>query len=93
MRISEKQHTFTKQFWTKQNAEPYLFGSRVDDNKKGGDIDLLVLADHKITLNDKMQFLVSFFEKFGEQKIDIITYLKSDTDHFKQIALQGAIKL
>jgi uncharacterized protein len=93
MRISEKQQIFTKEFWANQNAEPYLFGSRVHDDKKGGDIDFLILADYKITIDDKIQFLISFFEKFGEQKIDIVTYLKSDTDHFKQIALQEAIKL
>jgi uncharacterized protein len=93
MRLSKEQHIFTKNFWANQNAEPYLFGSRVHDEKKGGDIDLLILANHKIGLDDKMSFLVSFFEKFGEQKIDIVAYLKSDTDYFKQIALYEAVKL
>ncbi len=93
MRITNEQQAFTKAFWTNQNAEPYLFGSRVHDDKKGGDIDLLILSDHKITIDDKMQFLVNFFEKFGEQKIDIIAYLKTDIDTFKQIALYNAVKL
>ena len=52
-------------------AKLYLFGSRVDDEKKGGDIDLLVVSD-KLTKKDMRLLRVDFFEKFGEQKIDIV---------------------
>ncbi|PKL18905.1 MAG: DNA polymerase subunit beta [Spirochaetae bacterium HGW-Spirochaetae-5] len=55
-------------------AEIYLFGSRVDDNKKGGDIDLLVavhgnsgdLELKKIKSVTGIQFAI------GDQKIDLI---------------------
>lgn len=53
------------------NAELYLFGSRVDDTKKGGDIDLLVVSDD-ITKKDLRHLRVEFFKYFGEQKIDIV---------------------
>ena len=33
------------------NAKLYLFGSRVDDTRKGGDIDLLII-DKNLTQND-----------------------------------------
>ena len=51
----------------------YLFGSRVDDSKKGGDIDLYIETTTKeynyqkiLELNAKIQ------EDIGYQKIDIV---------------------
>ena len=52
-------------------AKLYLFGSRLDDTKRGGDIDLLVVSN-TITNRDLRLIRLSFFEKFGEQKIDIV---------------------
>ncbi|HQR73463.1 MAG TPA: nucleotidyltransferase domain-containing protein [Sulfurovum sp.] len=53
------------------NAKIYLFGSRVDDSKRGGDIDLLVVSD-EITTKDLRILRVEFFKHFGEQKVDIV---------------------
>jgi predicted nucleotidyltransferase len=53
------------------NAQLYLFGSRVDDNKRGGDIDLLVVSK-EMTKKDLRYLRIEFFKHFGEQKIDII---------------------
>jgi len=49
----------------------YLFGSRVDDSKKGGDIDLLIISA-KINRKDIRTIRLSFFAQFGEQKLDIV---------------------
>ena len=49
MRLSKKYIETIKKYFKEffQNGEIYLFGSRVDDSKKGGDIDLyLVLKEH-----------------------------------------------
>jgi len=53
-------------------VEVFLFGSRVDDAKKGGDIDLYIKAQAGNDLAHKIKFLVSLEQKIGEQKIDVI---------------------
>ena len=54
------------------NARVTLFGSRVDDRLKGGDIDLYVETEGPATLKDKLKFLVELENKIGEQKIDLV---------------------
>ena len=52
----------------------YLFGSRTDDNKKGGDIDLFVNCDNEatLTLEAKIHFLAELKTKIGDRKIDVV---------------------
>lgn len=51
----------------------FLFGSRVDDSKKGGDIDLFLDPLNKDVLySKKIKFLVKLKNIIGDQKIDII---------------------
>ena len=70
--------------------EVYLFGSRVDDTKLGGDIDLLILCptvESKIQLlNQKYGILGNLYLVIGEQKIDLIFATIDDfkTDPFLQ---------
>jgi len=70
----------------------YLFGSRVDDDKKGGDIDILIVSD-KITRADKREIRLDFYEKFGEQKLDIIIDDGSFSKPFSKIALKNGVSL
>ena len=53
-------------------VEVLLFGSRTDDEKKGGDIDLYIKAPTGNDLKHKIEFLVALEQKIGEQKIDVI---------------------
>jgi len=75
------------------NATIYLFGSRVDDTKRGGDIDILILGDRKLNFIEKAQIEKVFFIKFGEQKLDLISFDYNSKDTFKEVALMEAIKL
>ena len=54
-----------------EGVEIYLFGSRINDEKKGGDIDLLVRgsSERKGVLARMLARLKYFL---GDQKIDII---------------------
>jgi predicted nucleotidyltransferase len=66
----------------------YLFGSRVDDNQKGGDIDLFVEYDGVDKFEKRIEFLSSLKEVIGEQKIDIVFSSESDR-LIEKIAREG----
>lgn len=56
-------------------AEVRLFGSRTDDSRKGGDIDLLVdtrLTDPALIARAHHRFLAQLYARLGEQKIDVL---------------------
>ncbi|UTC68236.1 MULTISPECIES: nucleotidyltransferase domain-containing protein [unclassified Treponema] len=52
-----------------------LFGSRADDGKKGGDIDLLVEtpSEPSSAFREKINALAEIQTKLGERRIDLIT--------------------
>lgn len=99
MRITVKEHKaivhIARQFFD-EAAEVYLFGSRVDDNKKGGDIDLYIIPPHQINAeqlyNKKIKFLVALQLAIGEQKVDVII-AKDKHRLIEQEALRTGLKL
>ncbi|MCP4970112.1 MAG: nucleotidyltransferase domain-containing protein [Arcobacter sp.] len=75
-----------------KDGKMYLFGSRVDDSKKGGDIDLLIVSS-TATKKDIRKFRIEFFKKFGEQKFDIVLDDGSFSNPFTKHILKKAILL
>ena len=68
----------------------YLFGSRTDDNAKGGDIDLMIISEKKINHFDLYKMKLAFCEQFGNQKIDIVNLTHDNKSAFKQHLLSYA---
>ncbi|GFO54729.1 hypothetical protein GMSM_17360 [Geomonas sp. Red276] len=69
----------------------YLFGSRVDDTKRGGDIDLLIMST-LLTRNDTRKIKARLWELLGEQKIDILL-AADDSEPFVKLALETGVRL
>ena len=74
------------------SAKLYLFGSRTDDAKRGGDIDLLIVSND-IGRKEVRELKIDFFEKFGEQKIDIVVDDGSFESPFCKMIFEKAIEL
>lgn len=77
MRVTTEQITVIKQNTAMifgENARVFLFGSRVDDTKKGGDIDLFIeLSDEIEHPLSKVLYLNGLLQRqLGMQKIDMI---------------------
>lgn len=74
-----------------KDARVYLFGSRVYEDAKGGDIDLLILSQ-RLAQGDSNKIRHRLWDIMGEQRIDIVI-AKDDTHPFTKIALKGGILL
>ncbi|MGZ5077666.1 MAG: nucleotidyltransferase domain-containing protein [Methylobacter sp.] len=89
--ISTIQHSARNIFG--DTVKVYLFGSRVDDNKKGGDIDLYLVPDNKDNLYEKkIKFLSVLDMALGEQKIDVVI-AKDQTRPIEKEAIETGIEL
>lgn len=91
MRLRENEITIIKDTIKNylDDAIIYLFGSRIDDTKKGGDIDLFVISQNssyeaKLKVSSKLEYLLN-------KPVDIILH-KDFSKEIEQEALKG-IKL
>jgi predicted nucleotidyltransferase len=69
----------------------WLFGSRTDNSKKGGDIDIAVLSD-KIHIREKMQLKRAIYNELGEQKIDLVVSADGNEPFFR-LAIEKGIRI
>jgi len=73
-------------------TQVFLFGSRTDDSKKGGDIDLYIKAETDKDLKHKIKYLLMLEQKIGEQKIDIV-FAEDQSRAIEQQAILHGIRL
>lgn len=93
MRIKEHEKEILREAVREHDpdAKVYLFGSRTDDNARGGDIDILVLSQ-RLTFRDKLRIKARIFESLEDQTIHMV--LGRDTsDPFVRVALEKGILL
>jgi len=78
-----------------EDSRLWLFGSRVDDTRRGGDIDLLVRPDSSggYALMDKIRLLGKLERGLGERKIDIVIETQDDQRPIVRIAHERGIRL
>lgn len=77
-------------------VQVWLFGSRVDDRKRGGDIDLLVrpAATHiKPSLASKVRFLNKLERRIGERKVDVVVETADDPRPIVRVAHETGVLL
>ena len=93
MRLSDSERKSIKEiiFELDANAKIFLFGSRAHDEKKGGDIDLLILSS-TITEMNRREIKLKLYDALGEQKIDLLI-AKDLKDPFVKIAQTTGILL
>lgn len=78
--ISAIQEVFRLHFMESDHL--WIFGSRIDLNKKGGDIDLYVetnISDQSCLVRTRIKFLTALQSLIGEQKIDLV--IKGNSVH------------
>jgi predicted nucleotidyltransferase len=81
MRLSEVYRSSIKRSFAEVFGEGhiYLFGSRVDDDARGGDIDLyLDTKEIENLFQKKIQFLAKIKREIGEQKIDVVFHINKE---------------
>ena len=73
-----------------------LFGSRTDDTRRGGDVDLHIVAGDpdQVSLQNEIRFRVALEGAIGEQRVDVLLRRGSDPDlPIDQIAKESGLTL
>jgi predicted nucleotidyltransferase len=94
MRLSDFEIATIKEIFHRVFGEGqvYLFGSRVDDSKRGGDIDLYLILSDAGKMDKKSVFILKLEDSLGPQKIDIVM-AKDSNRPIEQEALRHGIRL
>ena len=57
-----------------KDVQVFLFGSRTENKKRGGDIDLFIAHPNseQLKIQTKINFITDLILKIGDQKIDVV---------------------
>lgn len=74
-------------------AEVYLFGSRADPTRRGGDIDLLVVSD-RLGFREVLRLRREILDRIGWQQLDLVVRRRDQLDDpFAALARAQGIRL
>ena len=93
MRLSEGEVSIIKNtiYRFDPHARIILFGSRTDDTKKGGDIDLFILSN-TLPGKEKRNIRIALEDTLGEQKMDILIE-PTPTTPLARLAMKEGVEL
>lgn len=80
MRLDRFEREALKFAFSDFKGNVFLFGSRIDDCKMGGDVDLIIVPDGNSNFNPfrgPMEIQKRFFSRL-EQSLDVIVYDKNN---------------
>lgn len=76
-----------------ETADVFLFGSRLNDQARGGDVDLLIETNTPLTLIERAQIKIELEDLVG-LPVDIVVQARNATPTpFQRIARANAVKL
>ncbi|MCE5344883.1 MAG: nucleotidyltransferase domain-containing protein [Bacteroidales bacterium] len=95
MRLDPEMANYLKQLIQEKipGSTIYLFGSRVDDNARGGDIDLMILTKELAEKSKFRKIRMEFIKKYGWRKIDMVNFTYSDESSFRKLIDLSSIQL
>ncbi len=73
-------------------AEVALFGSRTEDTRRGGDIDLLIISKH-IGVRERLCLQSALEDALGLRKIDLVIVPDVEKNPFAKFVQEGSIPL
>ena len=76
------------------HAEVYIFGSRAKPDRRGGDIDILVVSN-VIGWKERRKIKVELIKQLGDRKIDLLVAKKEEVKEnpFFQLAIEEGVKV
>jgi predicted nucleotidyltransferase len=96
MRLTPEQQHIILQTLTQQagqSARAYLFGSRLDDRARGGDLDLLIELPTRMTLLEHARLKLLLEARLGLPVDLVVRDLSVPATSFQQIARAQAVLL